>query len=212
MIRLTKRPAPPQPITSEDHYRSDPNFHALYEDCFGKCYICENNTATTLNVEHRIPHHGDIALKYDWANLFLSCGHCNSIKGDRYDDILDPTICDPEDHMSLSLTTDSFVEAVVVRALSDDAGTRQTVELLSYVYNGGTTAIKEVECAVLRNEVSACVARFFQYIEGYRNEPNDAYEEIIKKEISRSSAYAAFKRGIVRNDAELSAKFEAFLE
>ena len=124
MVKLTKRPLPPKPITAERHYRNDPNFSAIVEDCFGKCYICENDNATTLNVEHRISHRGDDRIKYDWNNLFLSCGHCNNIK-----------------------------------------------------------------------------------IEGYRKEPELGYDAIIKKGISRSSAFAAFKRGIVRNDAELSATF-----
>ena len=211
MIKLTKRPAPPKPITNENHYRSNPNFNALVEDCFGKCYICENDKSTTLNVEHRIPHHGDDTLKYDWSNLLLSCGHCNIIKGDKYDDILDPTKCDPEDSISLSLNVESLIENVGVCALSNDKSTKQTVTLLSFVYNGGTTAIKEVECAVLRNEISACVARFLQYIEGYRREPNEGYDIIIKKEISRASSFAAFKRGIVRNDVELLNKFGELL-
>jgi hypothetical protein len=207
MVKLNKRPIPPQPITDEEHYRRNPNFSAIVEDCFGKCYICENDKATTLNVEHRVPHRGDISKKYDWQNLFLSCGHCNNIKGDAYDNILDPTKCDPEDNIALSLSTDSLMEKVVVSALSDDDGTKQTTKLLMHVYNGGTTDIKEVECAVLRNEISVCIAKFLQYIEGFRNEPNEGYETIIKKEILRSSAFAAFKRNIIRNDAELFAEF-----
>ena len=211
MVKLTKRPSPPKPITDEKHYRSNPNFNALVEDCLGKCYICENGNATTLNVEHRIPHHGDDKLKYDWNNLLLSCGHCNSIKGDKYGDILDPTKCDPEDSISLSLTVDSLIENVKVCALSQDKSTKQTVNLLSFVYNGGTSAIKEVECTALRNEISTCIARFYQYIEGYRREPNEGYDVIIGKEISRASSFAAFKRGIVRNNSELSAKFGELL-
>jgi len=211
MVKLTKRPTPPKPITDEKHYRSNPNFNALVEDCLGKCYICESDKATTLNVEHRIPHHGDDKLKYDWSNLFLSCGHCNSIKGDKYGNILDPTKCDPEDSISLSLTVDSLIENVDVCALSNDISSKQTATLLLFVYNGGTTAIKDVECAVLRNEISACIARFYKYIEGYRREPNEGYDAIIVDEISRASSFAAFKRGIVRNDIELSAKFREFL-
>ncbi|MCL2060472.1 MAG: HNH endonuclease [Oscillospiraceae bacterium] len=207
MIKLTKRPAPPQPITDENHYRSNPNFKALVDDCYGKCYICENDKATTLNVEHLVPHRGNDSLKYDWQNLFLSCGHCNNIKGDKYDNILDPTKLDPEEYISLSLTTNSFVENIIVCALSDDISTKQTVELLSHVYNGGTTDIKDIECTILRKEVTACVARFLKFVEGYRNEPNEDYDAIINKEISRDSAFAAFKRGIVRNDTDLFSKF-----
>jgi hypothetical protein len=211
MVKLTKRPEPPKPIATENDYRTDPNFAALVEDCFGKCYICENDKATTLNVEHRVPHRGDVSLKYDWHNLFLSCGHCNNIKLDSYDNILDPSKCDPEDYIALSLTTDSFVEEVVVEALSNDESAAQTATLLKYVYNGGTTAIKEVECANLRNAVAVCIARFLQYVKSYQDEPDIGYDAIIEKEISRSSAFAAFKRKIVREDAELSAKFATSL-
>ena len=207
MIKLDKRPIPPKPITSEKHYRSAPNFSAIVEDCFGKCYICENDNATTLNVEHRVPHRGDESIKYDWNNLFLSCGHCNNIKSDYYDDIIDPTQRDPEDCIALSLETSMLTENVQVKALVTDESVLQTIALLGFVYNGGTTAIKDLESAHLRNTLSFCLARFFQYIEGYRKEPELGYDVIIKKEISRSSAFAAFKRGIVRNDVELSAKF-----
>ena len=207
MIKLSKRPLPPQPITSEKHYQSDPNFSAIVEDCFGKCYICENDTATTLNVEHRVPHRGKDSIKYDWRNLFLSCGHCNSIKSDSYDDIIDPTQRDPEDCIALSLETNTLMENVKIEALVGDKSVLQTVALLGFVYNGGTTVIKDLESAHLRNTLSFCLARFYQYIEAYRKEPELGYDVIIKKEISRSSAFSAFKRGIVRNDAELSLKF-----
>ena len=207
MVKLVKRPAPPQPITTENSYRNNPNFNALVEDCFGKCYICENSKATTLNVEHRVPHRGDDTLKYDWQNLFLSCGHCNNIKGDSYDNILDPTKCDPEDSIALSLDSDALAPNVVVNALTDDVSTKQTVKLLTHVYNGGTTAIKEVECAVLRNEIADCMKKFLQFIEGYSKEPDEGYDSIIEKEISRASAFAAFKRKIVRDDPRLLIKF-----
>ena len=211
MIKLDKRPEPPQPITNEVHYRSNPNLKALFDDCYGKCYICEIKKNITWNVEHRISHRGDDLLKYDWDNLFLSCRHCNDIKGYKYDNILDPTKCDPEEYIALSLNLDTLVETVEVNAISNDISTKQTVELLSYVYNGGTTDIKEIECAELRNEISVCIARFLQYIEDYRNEPDIGYDVIIKKEISRASEFAAFKRGIIRNNAELSTKFGEML-
>ncbi len=210
MVKLTKRPAPPQPITTENDYRSNPNFAALAEDCFNKCYICECKSSS-LNVEHRIPHKGNSLLKYDWQNLYVSCGHCNNIKLDKFDNILDPSACDPENYIALSLTADSLMEKVVVEALMNDNSTVQTADLLEKVYNGGTTAIKEIECANLRNAVSDCIAKFLQYIKDYRDEPDIGYDKIIEKEISRSSEFAAFKRKIIRDDAELSVIFAASL-
>ena len=207
MVKLTKRATPPKPIITENDYRSNPNLAALAEDCFNKCYICEYDKPTTINVEHLISHRGDASLKYDWQNLFLSCGHCNNIKLKSYDNILDPTKCDPEDYIALSLTTDLLVEVIKVEALSNDENVVQTANLLNLVYNGGTTDIKKIECANLRNAVSDCIARFLQYIKKYQDEPDEDYDNLIEDEIARSSAFSAFKRKIVRDDAELSAKF-----
>jgi hypothetical protein len=59
--------------------------------------------------------------------------------------------------------------------------------------------------------VANCIARFLQYIKGYQDEPDIGYDAIIEKEISRSSAFAAFKRKSIRDDAELSVKFATSL-
>lgn len=65
---------------------------ALKEVFHGKCYICENKEATSYQIEHLIPHRNkNVELKYDWNNLFWSCAHCNNIKSDKYELILDCT-------------------------------------------------------------------------------------------------------------------------
>jgi len=48
---------------------------------------------------------------------------------------------------------------------------------------------------------------FLQYIHDYREESDIGYENLICNEIKRSSAFAAFKRKIVRDDPELSVVF-----
>ncbi len=214
MVKINKRPTPPKPIKVDDDYRTNPNFSALVEDCNNKCYICEIKP-TTQNVEHRIPHRGDPSLKYDWNNLFLACGHCNNSKLDAYDDILDPSKCDPEDYIALSLNTDSLVEEIIVEVLSDGKSATQTADLLERVYNGGTTDIKAFECANLRDEISDCILDFHLLTRGYRDEPDASlkgdYRELIKKDVSRSSTFAAFKRKLIRDDPELSAEFSESL-
>jgi hypothetical protein len=83
------------------------------------------------------------------------------------------------------------------------------MELLGLVYNGGSTDIKEIECTNLRNEhLMPNIRLFYQYLHGYREEPDlVGYDTLIRKEIDRSSIFAAFKRKIVRDDPELSAVF-----
>jgi 5-methylcytosine-specific restriction endonuclease McrA len=103
MVKLTKSPLPDGvTITSPDDYRSGIVFETLINDCRHKCYICEDNP-TSINVEHIVPHKSDPALKYDWDNLFIACGHCNNIKGERYSDVINPALTDPEEPMSSTL-------------------------------------------------------------------------------------------------------------
>ena len=72
-------------------YNTKPVNAALVETFHGKCYICENKKATAYQIEHLIPHRDNRKLKYDWENLFWSCAHCNNIKSDKYEPILDCT-------------------------------------------------------------------------------------------------------------------------
>jgi hypothetical protein len=209
MVRLTKRPLPPNvTIESEQDYRKGEVLRILAEDCHDKCYICEDKP-TTINVEHIVPHRSDPTLKFDWNNLFIACGHCNNIKLAKYDEILDPTKCDPEEQIALSVEiTNDLIEQVQVTVLREDRCTLQTAELLGFVYNGGSTDIKERECSNLRNShLMPNLRLFYQYIKNYREEPDLGYGEKITQEIDRSSAFAAFKRKIVRDDPDLSKKF-----
>ena len=66
MIKINKSVLPSNvKINREEDYRSGRIFRLLVEDCHNKCYICEDSVHTAPNVEHRISHKGDIALKYD---------------------------------------------------------------------------------------------------------------------------------------------------
>ena len=79
---------------------------------------------------------------------------------------------------------------------------------LGYVYNGGSTDIKDIECSNLRNEhLLPDIQRFNQYIQGHLDEPELGYDALIRKEISRVSKFSAFKRRIVQDDPGLTALF-----
>lgn len=193
MVRLYKSQLPSNiTIKSEQDYRSGEVFEILLDDCYGKCYICEDKP-TAINVEHRVPHRGDIALKFDWQNLFIACNHCNKIKSDKYDAILDPTKCDPEEHIALTVDfMDSLIDNVQVTPLTTNGEALQTAELLKNIYNGEATKISKYESSNLRNKhLIPDISRFYQYLRNHRKEPDLGYANIIKKEIDRSSAFAA---------------------
>ena len=209
MVKITKSPLPIGAlIKTESDYRSGDIFEILANDCHNKCYICEDKPAS-INVEHLVSHRNEPTLKYGWDNLFISCAHCNNIKGTRYDGIINPSTCDPEDFIGLSVKiSDDFIESVCIDTFNQGSSTLETAILLGYVYNGGSTDIKDIECANLRNEhLLPDIQRFNQYIRGHIDEPELGYDAVIKKEISRTSKFAAFKRKIVRDDPRLSAIF-----
>ncbi|MCL2820957.1 MAG: HNH endonuclease [Oscillospiraceae bacterium] len=214
MVRLSKSPLPlGVTIESEKDYRKGEVLSTLTTDCYEKCYICEDKPIK-INIEHITPHRSDPMLKFDWNNLFLACGHCNSIKHTKYDDIIDPTKCDPEMHIALSVEiTDNFIEQVKIELLSTDSQATQTVELLELIYNEGSTDIQKIECSNLRNShLVPNIRLFYQFIQDHKKEPELGYYETICKEIDRSSIYAAFKRKIIRDDPELSVAFADVLQ
>lgn len=120
-------------------------FDVLVKEFYNKCYICENKEPSSLNIEHFEPHRGDEDLKFKWENLFLSCAHCNNIKMDKYDNILDCTNLKHEVEKWIKYYADAFPRTQVhITALKDEEIVNNTVELLCNVYNG-ITHQKEVE-------------------------------------------------------------------
>ncbi|MBQ7607994.1 MAG: HNH endonuclease [Desulfovibrionaceae bacterium] len=54
---------------------------ALNEVFHNKCYLCENKKIKSRQIDHLNPSKN---LKFKWENLFLSCAHCNNIKGKKF--------------------------------------------------------------------------------------------------------------------------------
>jgi hypothetical protein len=207
MVKLRKSPLPAGvEVKSELDYRTDPVFSIIKDDCCNKCYICEDKGATSLEVEHRVSQSSNPSRKYDWNNLFLSCRHCNRVKGGQYNDILDCTQVDPEDYIALSLET-GFYEKVVIAKKGETNGVDETINLLNKVYNGETTVILKAECENLRNRVLSELQLFQQMIDGYQEEHDmklrQAFYRKIIESLKPSSNFAAFKRGIIRNNTTL---------
>ena len=209
MIKINKRPLPSGiTITQENDYRSGVVFQMLVEDCNEKCYICEDSVHTSPNVEHRVSHKNDPALKYDWDNLFLSCGHCNNTKLDKYDGMIDPTQIDPEEYIELSLGYDDEVRPfVIVHKIMGDIDIDITTNLLSDVYNGSKTSMKRLACINLRGKLTAELARFKKTLEEFQANPDNVSKSAIKSELSDKSLFVAFKRKMVSNNPQLRREF-----
>ncbi len=178
---------------------------ALQEMFFGKCYLCENKEITSYQIEHLHPHKGNIELKYDWNNLFLSCAHCNNIKSDKYEPILDCSK-EPIDEIIAFKRSGYFgtQEKLEFFALDERIETKNTVKLLQEVYYG-TTPQKKMEAKIIRKKLRQELSKFKEYIREYQEAEGEDKEDLlyaIKKELKENSLFTAFKRWLLRENKE----------
>lgn len=187
---------------------------ALIEMFHGKCYICENKEATSYQIEHLIPHRGNVELKYDWNNLFWACGHCNNTKLDQYDPILDCTKEDIDELIAFRKTGYFGTnEQLEFEALSADKEVLNTVKLLKDVYYG-TTPQKKAEARIIRKKLRKELHNFKDTVREYQEAEGEDKEDIlllIKKELKASSAFTAFKRWLIKDNKDYYPELAALL-
>jgi len=216
MVFLEKSQPQPECLAKElikaygDHKCGDV-LERLATDFKNKCYICENSNPVTINVEHIISHQNDKVKKFDWNNLFWSCGHCNNIKGTAYDSILNCTISPDNVETAIHYKIDPYPKEKVQLDLLEhsDRGTL-TIDFLEKVYNG-STPLKLLESANLRALLLKDIKQFQEHLFQYFKPIPDAQKEYIKNliisEISKSSPFAAFKRWIIKDREALFREF-----
>lgn len=185
---------------------------ALKEMFHGKCYICENKQIISYQIEHLIPHRGNVDLKYDWNNLFLACEHCNNTKRDKFAPIIDCTKENVEEMIAFRkrgyFGTD---EELVFDILDFRIETKNTVRLLQEVYYGSTPQ-KKMEATMLRRILRKELTNFKEYVREYKEAEDDEKEDLqylLQQQLKDSSPFAAFKRWLIRDNKE---KYPELLE
>ncbi len=195
------------------NYNNSEVLERLREDFHNKCYICEEKEPKDINIEHFIAHKGDDSLKLDWNNLFLSCTHCNNVKLDNYQNLLNCTCLEDEVDKALHYYCKPFPKEkaefiVMIASLKAD----ETKELLEKTFNGEHTAQKTLESANLRSllvkEIRIFQSLLFDYFE---NSDNEYFLLKIKEHLSNRSAFTAFKRWIIRDNQALNREFQQYI-
>lgn len=189
---------------------------ALREVFHSKCYICENKTGISCQIEHLVPHRKDVDLKYSWDNLFFACAHCNGIKSDKYNPIIDCTKVDVE--KKIAFRKEGYFgadERFVFDALDTDIETTNTVALLEEVYYASSTVQKELESRLLRKHLREDLSKFKNYIREYEEldtkEEKEDMECLIRMELKDSSEFTAFKRWLIRDNTDFYSDLSGFL-
>ncbi len=175
----------------------------LKRDFHNKCYICEMKELQDPNVEHLLPHKNGRYLerKFDWENLFWSCGHCNGIKNNnKYDGgIIDCCKQDPEKYLLFHLTDNTV--AIDVTDIKDEFQNRTAMlitEAFSLKNTGMRTYTSDERLRLLQKEMNI----LYKQLEKLHNNPSSkVISRTICSLLKRGSAFAAFKRCYVREHA-----------
>ncbi len=218
MFNVIRNEPAPNSLAGKRKYDSKDVWDALNKVFNKKCYICETSEPHDINVEHFVPHEGDEDLKYDWNNLYFSCGRCNNVKLAKYDNLLD--CCDSDTDVVRAIKHEPpltpFAKKLQIKAQNDDEKTRLTAELLDRVFNSEHTPNKAVTASFLRKRVFEQYNLLLKQINKYYDpmslpdEKTDTIERI-KLLLKASSPYSAFMSWCILEDEELGPLLHDFI-
>lgn len=187
---------------------------------YGKCYLCENDNLSDPEIEHLDPHEGDKKKKYDWNNLFYSCGRCNSIKSNTHKNLLN--CCDPEIDIfkSIECLLPSVPDGnVVVNLKNFSTGIEgaNTVELLDRCYNEKNTPLRGITHSVLMEALFENFSYFLELRRILRNKrSSEEQKETAKGEmvamLKISYPFSVFWRWHTLNDTLLLKELESIID
>lgn len=172
----------------------------LKEDFHNKCYLCEMKELQDPQIEHLLPHkNGQYPeRKFDWNNLFWSCGHCNGVKNQqKYDaGILDCCKKDPEKVIIFQL-----LEKDILVQEKDSANKKAalTAQLVTEIFNLRNTGMRVYKSDLRLRKLQEEMNVFYAQLEAYKNNPTSRrLLRTMAALLKRESAFAAFKRCYIR--------------
>ncbi len=201
--------------TGEDRVKTK-----LKNNLLNKCYICESEGITDIQIEHFKPHRNkDIELKYEWKNLFFSCSYCNGKKSSVYNDCEENSILDCTNpkhdvenriNYNKSTTLKSGFDISAIKS-KDNQIVLKTVEFLNKIYNGNEKTKEKTEN--LNDKIHLELLSFQKAIENYLVKNNkDKHLKKIKRKLSKRSSYTMFKRQIIKDNPKYKEMFNKYFD
>lgn len=199
MIRVYKTANIPPSLQVENctHYDGHDVQDALYSDQNGKCYLCEQETHKTFQIEHLKPKDEGYSpeLKYEWTNLFLSCGYCNGRKLNS-SEILNPLSHNIEEIITHRI--DIYSKKIEFVSESKDKSTNETIELLNKLFNGKSN-IRDVKGKILFDDLNREISYFIKMLLNFRYDTSLTNRQIIIDLLHISKEFLAFKYWIIKD-------------
>lgn len=218
MVRVERSFPAPESLAKEakkatGRYDKRDVIERLEKDFHNKCYICEIKGLQDPNVEHLLPHKNGKYQdrKFDWENLFWSCGHCNSVKNNtKYEEgIIDCCRQDPEKYLCFKIKND---EVMIEVKDSDDETQKRTARLIEETFSLKNTGMRtygsDERLKLLQKEMNI----LYKQLEKIHNMPDSKVcMRMIRSLLRRESAFAAFKRCYVREHAAEYPKLQPYV-
>lgn len=218
MFNVVRNESTPASLAGRRRYDSEDVLEALNKVFHKKCYICETSEPLDINVEHFVAHEGDEDLKFEWNNLYFSCGRCNNIKLAKYNSLLD--CCDPDTDVVRTVKhlppSTPYAKQLQIEAQLDNDKTNLTAELLNKVFNSEHTPNKAVSAAFLRRKVFDQYNLLLEeliiyYAPKALPEEKAMAVERIKLLLKPTSPYSAFISWCIIEDKELGPILQDFI-
>lgn len=176
----------------------------LKKDFHNKCYICEMKNLQDPQVEHLLPHKNGKYLdrKFDWNNLFWSCGHCNSVKNqNKYDKgVINCCRQDPEKLIDFRLKENTIE---VKAKYKGDPAAALTANLVQEVFDKRNTGMRIYKSNMRFQELRKEMNVLYSTLEKLKLNPNSKLVmRKLKALLRRESAFAAFKREYIRENID----------
>jgi uncharacterized protein (TIGR02646 family) len=174
----------------------------LKKDFHNKCYICEINELQDPQVEHLLPHKDGKypERKFDWNNLFWSCGHCNNVKNQRkYDEgIIDCCKENPEELIYFGLLNE---EIQIYARDKENEKAVLTAQLVTEVFNLKNTGMRIYKSEQRFQELNQEMNKLYDTLEEMNENPESKFVlRKLKALLRRESKFAAFKRNYIREN------------
>lgn len=218
MIKIERSFPAPESLATERQknngkYNKEDVVAQLKEDFHDKCYICGLKELQDPQVEHLLPHHDGKypERKFDWENLFWSCGHCNSVKkANKYEgNVIDCCKVDPEKKLNFQLQEN---RVIVTPKTSTDNKAMYTAELMVEVFSKNTTGLQDIKSEHRLNALKLEMNAFYSSLEEYQDgRAKPIAKRKMKALLSRESAFAEFKRDFIRTHISSYQELEQYL-
>lgn len=218
MFNVLRNEPAPASLANKLSYSEQDVLDALSRVFHNKCYICETKEPTDLNIEHFEPHLGDLDKKFNWDNLYFSCGRCNNIKLAKYNFLLD--CCDSNIDVLRAIKhvppLTPYARRLRIEPQYDDEKTKLTAELIEKVFNSTHTPNKKVSASFLRKKVFKQFNLFLDLQIQYFNVltlpvEKETVLDRMKLLIEPSSQYCAFISWCILDDDELAPLLDNFI-